>query len=169
VLLQNFLEESAKRFPDKGALIHKGERLSYREINERANQVGLLLKAQGIKRGDRVAIFLDNSVESVISLFGILKADAVFLMLSPQLKTSKLIYILNNCQAKGLVIHTDKLDVIRGHFDSVPSVKCVVIVGDKGSGTEFDARRFLEAMGLSYDVLQPIYVYYSPAVQRMRG
>ncbi|MBP1713911.1 MAG: family transporter solute receptor [Deltaproteobacteria bacterium] len=43
-----------------------------------------------------------------------------------------------------------------------------LIVGDKGSGTEFDSRRFLEAMGLSYDVLQPIYVYYAAAVQRMQ-
>ena len=43
-----------------------------------------------------------------------------------------------------------------------------LIVGDKGSGTEFDSRRFLEAMGLSYDILQPIYVYYAAAVQRMQ-
>lgn len=43
-----------------------------------------------------------------------------------------------------------------------------LIVGDKGSGTEFDARRFLEAMGLSYNDLEPIYVYYAAAVQRMQ-
>jgi acyl-CoA synthetase (AMP-forming)/AMP-acid ligase II len=138
VLLQNFLEDSVTRFPDKVALIHKGERVTYREINERANRVAVLLQAQGIERGDRVAIFLDNSVESVISLFGILKADAVFLMLSPQLKTRKLIYILNDCKARGLIIHTDKLDIISGHFDSVPSVKCVVVVGDKGKIPKLD-------------------------------
>jgi acyl-CoA synthetase (AMP-forming)/AMP-acid ligase II len=130
VLLQNFFEESVERFPDKVALIHKGERVTYREINERANRVAVLLQAKGIERGDRVAIFLDNSVESVISLFGILKADAVFLMLSAQLKTRKLIYILNDCKASGLIIHTDKLDIIRGHFGSLPSVKCTVLVGN---------------------------------------
>ena len=43
-----------------------------------------------------------------------------------------------------------------------------LIVGDKGSGTEFDSRRFLEAMGLSYKDLEPIYVYYAAAVQRMQ-
>ncbi len=43
-----------------------------------------------------------------------------------------------------------------------------IIVGDKGSGTEFDSRRFLEAMGLKYDDIQPIYVYYAAAVQRMQ-
>jgi len=43
-----------------------------------------------------------------------------------------------------------------------------LIVGDKGSGTEFDSRRFLEAIGLSYKDLEPIYVYYAAAVQRMQ-
>jgi TRAP transporter TAXI family solute receptor len=43
-----------------------------------------------------------------------------------------------------------------------------VIVGDKGSGTEFDSRRILEAIGLTYDDIQPIFVYYATAVQRMK-
>ena len=55
----------------------------YEEINQKADRVAQLLRSQGIKRGDRVAIFLDNSIESVISPLGFLKADAVFLMLSP--------------------------------------------------------------------------------------
>ena len=43
-----------------------------------------------------------------------------------------------------------------------------IIVGDKGSGTEMDARRFLEAIGLTYKDIEPIYVYYAAAVQRMQ-
>lgn len=43
-----------------------------------------------------------------------------------------------------------------------------IIVGDKGSGTEFDSRRFLESFGMTYDNIQPIYVYYAAAVQRMQ-
>lgn len=43
-----------------------------------------------------------------------------------------------------------------------------IIVGDKGSGTEFDSRRFLESFGMTYDNIQPIYVYYQAAVQRMQ-
>ena len=89
MLLQNFLEDSARRTPHKVALIHRGEHLTYDEIDRKANQVAALLRSQGVRRGDRVAIFLDNSVESVVSLFGILKADAVFLMLSPQLKAAE--------------------------------------------------------------------------------
>jgi TRAP transporter TAXI family solute receptor len=43
-----------------------------------------------------------------------------------------------------------------------------IIVGDKGSGTEMDSRRFLEAIGLSYNDIQPVFVYYATAVQRMQ-
>jgi len=43
-----------------------------------------------------------------------------------------------------------------------------IIVGDKGSGTEFDSRRILEAIGLSYDDIQPVFVYYATAVQRLQ-
>lgn len=43
-----------------------------------------------------------------------------------------------------------------------------IIVGDRGSGTEFDSRRILESIGLTYDDIEPIYVYYATAVQRMK-
>jgi acyl-CoA synthetase (AMP-forming)/AMP-acid ligase II len=131
MLVQNFLEESAHRFPNKVALIHKGERLTYQEVDQKANKVARWLRSQGIQRGDRVAIFLDSSAESVISLFGILKADAIFLMLSPTLKTQKLSYILNNCQAKALITHTNKLGVVSGVFGSVPNLQFVIFTGNK--------------------------------------
>ena len=99
MLLHEFLEESARKYPNKVALVQKEERWTYRAIDEKANQVAHALRNQGIQRGDRVAIFLDNSVESVVSLFGILKADAVFLMLSSLLKPGKLGYTVDRREA----------------------------------------------------------------------
>jgi len=129
MLLQHFLEESSQRYPKKVALIHKEERWTYEEIDRKANQVARFLRAQGMQRGDRVAIFLDNSVESVVSLFGILKADAVFLMLSPTLKTQKLAYILNDCQVRAIITHTNKADVVSEALDRAESVNQVFWVG----------------------------------------
>lgn len=129
MLLHEFLEKSADHYPDKVALVQKEERWTYRAIDERANQVAHLLRDQGVQRGDRVAVFLDNSVESVISLFGILKADAVFLMLSPLLKPAKLGYILNNCRVRMMISEDRKLKAAAEIFRSVPSLKSVVSVG----------------------------------------
>jgi len=131
MLLQNFLEESAYKFPKKEALICGEERWTYEEINHKSNQLATFLRDQGICRGDRVAIFMDNSVESVISLFGILKADAVFLMLSPTLKPLKLAYILNNCQAKALITHVSKLNVLLNAFEATPAIQFTIFSGDK--------------------------------------
>ncbi len=130
-LVNHFLEHSAQRLPDKIALICGNERLTYSEIDKRANQVAWYLRHRGIERQDRVAIFLDNSVESVIALFGILKAEAIFLMLSSALKTQKLTYILKNCQAKALLTHTNKLNVVSGIFGSVSGLQNVIFIGDK--------------------------------------
>lgn len=130
MLLQNFLEESARLYPGKVALVCKDARLTYEEIDCKANQVAALLRSQGIRRGDRVAIFLDNSVESVVSLFGILKADAVFVMLSPQLKAPKLQYILNNCGAKALISDVGRLNAAVGILPNTSSLESVIFAGD---------------------------------------
>ena len=130
-LVQHFLENSAGRLPDKVALICGDARLTYGEIDERASRVAWFLKERGIQRQDRVAILLDNSVESVVSLFGILKADAIFIMLSPTMKATKLSYILNDCQVKALITHRNKLDVVSTASASVPSLNLVVFAGDK--------------------------------------
>ena len=73
MLVNHFLENSAARLPNKVALICEDKRLTYQEINDSANQLAAALTEMGVKRQDRVVIFLDNSTESVISLFGILQ------------------------------------------------------------------------------------------------
>ena len=85
MLLQHFLENSARRLPDKTALIFGQQRLTYGEINEKANRLAHFLRKNGITRQDRVAIFMDNSPAAVVSIFAVLKADAVFLAVSQRL------------------------------------------------------------------------------------
>ena len=130
-LVQSFLEESAKRLPKKVALICGPEHLTYSEIEEKANRVAGGLRQLGVQRQDRVAIFLENTAEAVIAMFGILKADAIFIVLSPTIKSQKLSYILNDCQVKALFTHTDKLEVVSAASGSVPSLKFVIVAGDK--------------------------------------
>ncbi len=103
MLVQDFLQRSAERFPDKTALVCGGSRLTYMEIEERANKLTCALIKNGVKRGDRVAVYLPNSVESVISIFGILKASGIFVLINHTTKKEKLTYILNNCRASALI------------------------------------------------------------------
>ncbi|HDK27848.1 MAG TPA: AMP-dependent synthetase, partial [Candidatus Atribacteria bacterium] len=98
MLVNHFLENSAQRLPEKVCLVFKDKRFTYAEIDKVSNQLAHTLIELGIKRGDRVAIYIENSPEVVISLFGILKAGAIFSVLNPLIKPRKLQYILNNCQ-----------------------------------------------------------------------
>lgn len=131
MLVNNFLENSARKYPDKIALICQNQRLTYREIDQKANQLACFLRDKGVQRTDRVAILMDSSPEAVIGLFGILKADAIFLMLSPTMKSTKLSYILNDCQVKGLITHTNKLKVVNQAIKDTPSLKSLIVVGDR--------------------------------------
>jgi long-chain acyl-CoA synthetase len=103
MLLHEFLERSAGLYPKKTALIFKNQRLTFAEIDRAANSLGQALVEKGLQKQDRVIIYLDNSTESVVSLFGILKAGGIFVIVDPQVKAKKLRYILEDCQARILI------------------------------------------------------------------
>jgi long-chain acyl-CoA synthetase len=103
MLASDFLEQSCTRFGDKTALLHGPERYSYRALEISANRMGHCLIDHGLHRQDRVAVYLDNCAEAVISIFGALKAGGVFVLINPQVKSSGLQYILNDCGAGALV------------------------------------------------------------------
>jgi len=134
MLLQSFLEHSASRFPDKTALVGDGQRLNYAELEIAANRLAHALAAYGVRRGDRVAIHLDNSAETVVALFAALKAGAVFVLVNPTTKTQKLTYILNNCRARVLVLPEAKLATHRACFAETPHLETLVAVS-AGSNT----------------------------------
>jgi amino acid adenylation domain-containing protein len=111
-LVHEWLSRSARRFPDKVALICGDQRWTYKAIDQRASHLASVLLDAGISRGDRVAVFMDNSAETVISLYGILKAGGVFIILAGSLKGAKLRYIMENSGAKALITHTSKAKVV---------------------------------------------------------
>jgi amino acid adenylation domain-containing protein len=132
MLIQEFLERSCNASPDKTALIAAERRLAYHEIDSSANSLAHALREAGVAYGDRVAVFLDNSPEAVISIFGILKADAAFVVLNPTIKADKLAYILNNCRTTALITHASRWVVAGAAAEKVPSLKAVVVAGDPG-------------------------------------
>jgi long-chain acyl-CoA synthetase len=133
MLVQSFLEDTAARTPDKLALVAGGERLTYGEIDARANRLAHALIAHGVERGDRVAAYLDNSVEAVVSLWAILKAGGVFMLLNPTLKAGKLAYVLNDSRAKALITDADKLGRVTDDWSALPHVSSVLVAGGPGA------------------------------------
>ena len=131
--VEQFLENSARQFPDKVALICGDERLTYRQIEERANQLAHALIAAGVERGDRVVSVLPNSIESVLAIFATLKAGAVFVVLNPTTKADKLTYILNNCRASAMITRGGRLSAQPESWTDRPHLRLRVHAGSERS------------------------------------
>lgn len=102
--LVNLLEQSAKRFWWHRCLIFDKGSLSFSALNRRVNQLSFGLREKlGIKRGDKVALLLDNCPEFIIALFAILKTGAAAVPLNVFLSFNELKYILKDCRAKLLI------------------------------------------------------------------
>jgi amino acid adenylation domain-containing protein len=126
VRVENFLLDSAKRFPGKTALVAGATRLTYAELAARAAGLAAELKRQGVQRGDRVVVFLQNSPEAVISVFGTLMAGGVFSVVNPSTKADKLAYILNNCTAKALITEPRLAAVAAEAKNEAPAVAALL-------------------------------------------
>ena len=112
VLVHEYLSSTARKFPSKEALVFGKIRLTYQDIEEKSDLLALSLIQLGIKRQDRVIIFSDNSVETIISIYGILKAGGVFIILNGSLKSIKLNYIIKDSGSKVMIIQSSKKDII---------------------------------------------------------
>ena len=141
MLLHQFLEQTARRSPDTTALVSQKTSYSYRQIDEAAARLGAAMQERGVRRGDRVAVFLDNGLETIVSVYAALKIGAVFMPINALTKTDKLAYMLNDSRAACLVTHA----ALRGVWDDAlahsQSVRTCIVVGDETSQRAED--RFL--------------------------
>ena len=129
MLIHEYLQLNAERFPDKVALKFGDGQLTYRDIDTQANRLAHALISAGLKRADRVSIFLDNSPEAVIALYAVLKAGGVFSTLSATLKSKKLEYILDNSGASFLISHRQKGDIVAAAAAGCRTLKKVIMCG----------------------------------------
>ena len=96
----DLFEAQVQKTPDATAIIFENQKLTYRELNEKANQLAKILVKNDVQIGDTVAIYLNKSLEVVVSMLGILKAGASFLPLDIDYPEDRLNYIIENSAPK---------------------------------------------------------------------
>ncbi|MEC0714024.1 bacitracin non-ribosomal peptide synthetase BacA [Bacillus haynesii] len=106
--LHELFEEQAMKTPDHTALVFGAQRMTYRELNEKANQAARLLREKGIGRGSIAAIIADRSFEMIIGIIGILKAGGAYLPIDPETPKDRIDFMLKNSGA-ALLVTTDSL------------------------------------------------------------
>ncbi|MBI4775268.1 MAG: long-chain fatty acid--CoA ligase [Deltaproteobacteria bacterium] len=102
--LFSLLDNSAREFPDAAFTIFQGAIRTFRQVKDTADRLAHFLVGRGIKRGDRVAIFLPNIPQYVPIFFGILKSGGVCVTCNPLYKASELKYQLADCGAKAAFV-----------------------------------------------------------------
>ena len=128
-VLQQLLSQSAGLHPDKLAISAHGKGLTYRDLEERSNQMAHFLLKRGVKKGDRIGLYSPKRAELVAGMFGVVKAGGVYVPLDPQAPVDRISYIIGNCGIKGLITYADKL---KG-FDpvTIPSVEFAVLADNQ--------------------------------------
>jgi len=109
--IREFLELRVSCHPEKTYLYYEDEQWTYREFNERINQAANGFIELGIRKGDRVCLMLPNSPEFLFAWLGLNKIGGVLVPINTGFKTAETQYIVEHCEAKGFVTHSETLDV----------------------------------------------------------
>ncbi|MFT5193865.1 MAG: amino acid adenylation domain-containing protein [Cellvibrionaceae bacterium] len=108
-LLTHTIARSAERYPDKIAFRSDEKQLSYAEFVDRTNRLAQFLIELGVCRGDRVGIYLHKSLESAISIYGIMKAGAAYVPIDPSSPVSRVEYLVRDCGIQHLISENSKM------------------------------------------------------------
>ncbi|MEM2265432.1 MAG: long-chain fatty acid--CoA ligase [Candidatus Hadarchaeales archaeon] len=101
--IPEIFDEASEKYADKTALIFYGRKISYRELRENVDRFATALHDLGVKKGERVALYLPNCPQFVISYFGILKTGATVTPISPVYVSKEVAYQLKDSEAKTII------------------------------------------------------------------
>ncbi|HID76283.1 MAG TPA: AMP-dependent synthetase [Planctomycetaceae bacterium] len=163
--LESFLERTAWRYPQKAALICGRSRWSYAMLEQTANRLAHALVARGFQRGDRTVIWLGNTAEAVISLFATLKAGGVFVMVNPTTKPDKLVYLLNNCRARAMVLPASRQSFLQARRQELPHLELALLAGPPAPVPPAEPAARPTAVGVE-DLLAEFHDHTQPPAKR---
>lgn len=129
--LAQIIAKNVKRIPNGPAVISEEVQWSWREFNLKVNRLGNALGKLGVGKGDRVAMYLPNSPEYLVTYFAIAKLGATAVPFNIMFKSSEITYIVNNSRAKVLVAAAaEATNHVQGIRDQLPTMEHLIVVGE---------------------------------------
>ena len=126
--LLTYLSESCEHYSEHVVLRYKSTIITYREFDQRSNQLASLLVDSGITCGQRVGLYLDKSPEAIVAIYGILKSGACYVPLDPLAPEHRLQMIVDDCNLRWIVTSKAKLPVILSLTKQIDSLERIVVV-----------------------------------------
>ena len=133
--LPELLERSAQQFPDKVAVsVPGGASLTYRELSVLSNRLRDQLFRLGVRHGDRVGFRLHKSIDSVVSLFGIMKTGAAYVPVDAESPAARGAFILNDCAVKAVITEKDLAPALAQDLAAKGATPHILVVDPKAGG-----------------------------------
>ncbi len=131
MLVRDLFKGQAAKTPDAAALVFKEKETTWQEIDSLSNRFAQGMLEMGIKKGDRVAAILTNSLEFIVTYLALLKSGGVFVPLNFQLTASNIEYALKHSESKILVCDDEFVPTIQEISPQLSSINHVITVGEK--------------------------------------
>jgi acyl-CoA ligase (AMP-forming) (exosortase A-associated) len=136
VNVQQILAESAVTRGSRPAVTFEDSTLTYAELWRQVIVVATGLRGLGLRRGDRVAVYADKRIETVLVLFGAAAAGGVFVPVNPLLRPRQVGHILSDCAARVLVTTASRIDLLRVELARCPSLEYVVLINSETGASQ---------------------------------
>jgi fatty-acyl-CoA synthase len=127
LVLTQFLDRAVSLYGDKTAMICSGRTLTYKQLNERVNQLSHGLKQLGVEKGDRVAYLAPNTLEMLEGFYGVFQLGAIMVPLNTRLKPEDYLFILNHSESKVLFVDQDLYHFIAPIKEQLQTVKTIIV------------------------------------------
>jgi acyl-CoA ligase (AMP-forming) (exosortase A-associated) len=118
--------------PERPALTFRGAVLTYRQLRDAVDRASAGLRDLGVRRGDRVVIYLEKRLETVVALLAVARAGAVLVPANPALRARQLGHVAADCGARMLITTPDRYDTVRDTLREIGSIEDVVLIGSHG-------------------------------------
>lgn len=109
--LQELFEEQVSRTPDKTALVFEGQKLTYRELNRKANHLAVQLQKNGVKADCIVGLLQERSLNLIIGILGILKAGGGYMPIDPKYSKERIQYMLSDSESSLLLVSNETAEI----------------------------------------------------------
>ena len=174
MLLYEILDRQIDENPDKRAVICESESCTYGQLDERMNLWAETFLSLGIKRGDRVALFMKNRVELVQLYFACFRIGAIAVPLNTRYTTPETVYAINQSGSKILITSSELYTVVKDLSESAPSLEQIFIIDEDKTHSLSWNKATIQAENSNHfpkvDIHDPaIIIYTSGSTGRPKG
>ncbi|MBW4506982.1 MAG: amino acid adenylation domain-containing protein [Scytonematopsis contorta HA4267-MV1] len=149
--INKLFENQVRKTPNNTAVVHEGTKLTYQELNEKANQLARHLHSLGVRKGEFVGIFKDRDINFLIAILAIYKAGGAYVPIDSTYPANRIKYMLSNSEVRFLLTDYSLLNVLTTFADDSSQLKSIIYLDE------------INLDDLSRDNLEPINDAVDPA------